>query len=692
MPSVFFSIRSTAPELIASAMLVTLFPWFWFRRSLQTQSDVDKVGNLSRAPHWDGAANQRAGRGGKARKSLCFQKRCFQGALWGLALVGMGNVGWIAPAWAADRVVIRLGPVKQSVALVDLEKFAETGHVPDDLKLYAPLLNANVQQTLRSRLKLDPSIGDKLIEDLLHSSAGERFLNTLQVALPDADPAQIQVALMQSAKQPNGLSVLGLLRSFPTPTVTIDATAAIAIASQLNLPYLQSQALSSILERELTVNSAPIRSPIDPTQMGPSWVWKQTMVLKDYPRERTIPVDLYWSRQTHGPLVVISHGFGADRRFLSYLAHHLASYGLTVVALEHPASNVTWLTSNYNLTSSRDEPKNNILPATEFLDRPQDVSFVLDRLSRLDQFSSTLHGKFNTAQVTVIGHSLGGYTALALSGAKLSLGHLRQFCNDPNPVVFSPADLLQCNAADLPDAQSSLRDVRVKQTIILNPVMGRLFDPQSLAQVKVPTLMLAGTDDTITPAVSQQFLPFTQLQTSKFLLTAIGGTHLSVGDPANLNHGFTQSIFIRERSEAETEALRQLLRGVSLAFIEQLTPEAERYKPFLTPAYAQSFSTEHLKLRLNAQLPPNFSKRLKMAALPVEQLISSTLSKGKSETRRNGICHTQPECWLASLPLVMFFLPGGLPLAAHQVFKWRRSKSSQMRRLKSVSSLMNKLK
>ncbi|NJO77290.1 MAG: alpha/beta fold hydrolase [Cyanobacteria bacterium RM1_2_2] len=647
-------------------MPVNTFPWFRFRRPLQTLHQLHPLRKRAVIPR------------------LRFLKHLsVSGALCSLTLLGSS---FTLTAEAAERVAIRLGPFKQSVAIADLEKFAHTGKVPDQLQLYAPLLSAEVRTTLRTQLQLDPSIGDKLIEDLLHSSAGERFLNTLQVAIPDASPTQLQVALMQAAKQPDGMSVLGLLRAFPSPTVTIDATSAIALASQLNLPYWQSQALSSFLERELTVESPLIHTAIDPTETGASWVWKQTMVLKDYQRERTIPVDLYWSRQSQGPMVVISHGFGADRRFLSYLAYHLASHGLTVVALEHPASNVTWLTSNH-ITPSRSVPKSNILPAKEFLDRPKDVSFVLDRLSRLNQFSSTLKGKFNTEQVTVIGHSLGGYTALALAGASLSLEHLRQFCNDPNPVVFSPADLLQCNAADLPNSQLKLQDPRIVQAIILNPVMGRLFDQKSLAQVKVPTLMLAGTDDTITPAVSQQFLPFTQLESSKskFLLTAIGGTHLSAGDPANLNHGFTKSIFVRERSEAETESLRQLLRGVSLAFIKQLTPDAKHYTPFLTSAYAQSFSTEDLKLRLNAQLPPNFPKRLKMAALPMEQLISSTLAKGKAESQKNGICHTQPECWLGSLPLVMFILPGSLPLAANQFFKLRRRSRRSKNQLSDAS-------
>ncbi len=592
-------------------------------------------------------------------------KQGLMGWLCGIAVI----LGGVPAGQTAERVTVRLGMLKQTLSITDLEQFAETGQVPPALQLYAPLLNDTVQYTLNSRLQLDPSVGDKLVEDLLHSSAGERFLNTLQVAIPDASAAQIQVALMQAAKHPEGMSLLGLLQAFPKQTVTVDAAAAIALVSQLNLPYWQSQALSSILNQELTVASQPIQTEFDPTKTGQAWVWKQTMVLKDYQRDRTIPVDLYWSRRTQGPLVVISHGFGADRRFLGYLAYHLASYGLTVVALEHPASNVAWLTSD-PIHASRTQPKSNILPATEFIDRPQDVSFVLDRLSRLNQFSNTLQGKFNTDEVTVIGHSLGGYTALALAGADLSLDYLRQFCNDPSPVIFSPADLLQCNAADLQVPQKRLRDERVVQTILLNPVIGRLFNPKSLAQVQVPTLMLTGTDDSITPAVSQQFLPFTQLQTSKYLLTAIGGTHLSVGDPSNLNHVVTQSIFVRERSEQETEPLRQLLKGVSLAFIKQQTPEADRYRIFLTSAYAQSFSTEQVKLRLNSQLPPHFVKRLKIAALPMEQLIASTLAKGKTEAQ--GACYAQLQCTLGSLPLVMFILPGGLPLAANQIFKWHR--------------------
>jgi predicted dienelactone hydrolase len=581
---------------------------------------------------------------------------------WGVAL----SLGMVAPVQAAERIAVRLGPIQQAVAIADLQTFAATGEIPPSLQLLTPLLTAEVREALSTRLQLDPNVGDKLVEDLLHSSAGERFLNTLQVAIPDSDAKQLQKALTLAAKQPEHMSLLGFLESFPAETVTIDASSVIALASQMNLPYWQSQTLSSIVDRELTVNSKLPATNLDPTQDGDYWVWQQSMVLRDYKRDRTIPIDLYWSRATQGPLVVLSHGFGADRRFLSYLARHLASHGLTVVAVEHPASNVAWLTSSVEQSSSLPS----LLPATEFIDRPKDVSFVLDRLSTLDRLSVNLSGKLNTEEVTIIGHSLGGYTALALAGAKPNLKRLRKFCDDPNPVVFSPADLLQCNAADLPDKPFDLQDDRIQQAIILNPMMGRLFDGATLAQVQIPTLMVASTDDTITPAVSQQFLPYTQLTNNrKYLLTAIGGTHLSIGDPTNLNRSLTQSIFARERSETETEPLRNLLKGVSLAFIQQMTPAAQQYAPFLNPAYAQSFSTPSLKLRLNSELPPSFSHWLKMTALPMEQLVARTLPTRKAE----GLCTDNLGClFYNSMPLVMFILPGGFPLLRHPFRQFRR--------------------
>lgn len=577
--------------------------------------------------------------------------------------MGWGVVGWSSPATAAEQVILRFGPVRQSIAIADVEYFAKTGKVLPSLEPYTPLLNDDVRQALNSYWQVDPETGDKLIEDLLSTSAGDRLLDALEMALPNSDEAKIRTALVEAAQNEGGLSLLGVLRAFPDDTISIDAVTFITLASQMNLPHWQSQALRSIFERELTVaQDSSFYGAFDPTDSGYQTVHQQTLTLHDQTRDRIIPVDLYWSDWGEGPLVILSHGFGADRRFLGYLAEHLASYGITVAAIEHPASNVAWL--NKVLAGQVYGSSENILPATEFVDRPKDISFLIDELERLNQYSPLLKGKFNTQQVVVIGHSLGGYTALAVAGASPDLDHLRQFCDDPTRVGLSPADWVQCSASELKQENLNFRDPRVVRVIALNPVMGRVFDAESLAGIKIPTLILAGTDDSITPALSQQLLPFSQLKGPKYLLTAIGGTHLSVGDPKNLNQAVTQTLFTRELQGEASEPLRELLRGLSLAYVKQLTPEADLYKPFLSSAYVQSFSSDQLQLRLNQELPDSLTKWVRMAVVPVEQLVATTLPKERTSENAQLTCQDDLKCLLDKLPLVMFMVHGNIVISA----------------------------
>ncbi|NET07038.1 MAG: alpha/beta hydrolase [Merismopedia sp. SIO2A8] len=524
--------------------------------------------------------------------------------------------GITAPVSAAERLTLRLGPFEQSVSIADLEKFAETGEMTKGLKPYSRLLTPQVRQLLVRRLQIDPNMTEKFVNDLLHSPDGARLLKRIGRVLPDSSLEQLQAALFLAARQANGLSVLSFLEAYPEDSVVVDATSMAAIALQLNSSYLQSLAIGPMLERELTVaESSGLPLDFDPAETGSEYVRERTLRLRDRPRGRTILVDLYWSRHSDGPLVVLSHGFGSDRKFLRYIGRHLASHGLTVASLEHPGSNFNWI----NGVSISGNP-GDLVPASEFIERPKDVSFMLDQLAKLNYRYGSLKGKLNTKQVSVIGHSFGGYTALALAGGELDLESLRQFCQNRSPIGRSPADWFQCAATELPDEYFGLQDRRVAQVIALNAMTGRLFGSRGLARVKTPTLILTGTEDAITPSVDNHLRPFTQLGGSKYLLAAIGGTHLSVTDKGNLNDAMARSTLVKERVGEEVDPLRQLLKGVSLAFIKQLTPEAKTYEPFLKPAYAQSFSTPTLSLRLSTQLPPTMASWFQVLALPQQRV------------------------------------------------------------------------
>ena len=88
---------------------------------------------------------------------------------------------------------------------------------------------------------------------------------------------------------------------------------------------------------------------------------------------------------------------------------------------------------------------------------------------------------------------------------------------------------------------------------------------------------------------------------------------MNISDPASTVS--TATTIVKERQGEETKFLRELTQSVSLAFIKQLTPEAQIYQPFLTPAYAESFSTPQLPLRLISELPTSIKLWLELFAI-----------------------------------------------------------------------------
>jgi predicted dienelactone hydrolase len=513
----------------------------------------------------------------------------------------------MAPSVAAERLNLRLGPFEQSIHVSDLEKFAQTGEVPSSLQLYSPVLTPQVRKALTSRLELDANFGSQMVEELLKSPSGKQILDTIRTAAPELSLENLQAGFWLAARQAKGLDAIGVIKAIPQDTVTIDVTQAVGIASQLNFSYWKTQAISSLLEQNLTVGRGQFRTTFDAAAPGSQSVREGTQWFFDATRNRRLPVDFYWSDNSQSPLVIIAPGFEANRKFLAYLARHLASHGFTVAAIEHPL-----VTRSQSLSSLRLE---RLVPASEFIDRPKDVSYLLDEFAKLNQQPGELQGKLNPQQVTVIGHSLGGYEALALAGAELQLDQLREFCRTSTVLQRVPVDWLQCAATDLADRRLSLRDRRVVQAIALNPAIGQIFGKSGLRAVETPTLILASTDDALAPAFSQQLQPFLQLPTPKYLLTGIGTTHLSVSDPGNFSGAAVQGTLVRERKGQEVEPLRRLLQGASLAFIQQLTPNAQKYQPFLSPEYARSLSTPNLPLRLNTELPSNLTRWLSLAAM-----------------------------------------------------------------------------
>jgi predicted dienelactone hydrolase len=504
-----------------------------------------------------------------------------------------------SPALAAEQITIQLGPLKPTVTTQEVENFIQTGQVPPPLAPFALLVPTELIPSLQMGLQLNPDISHPALDQMLLAPMGKRLVKVIALILPEVSPEQILSGMKTARNLPQGLNLINFIRALPPRSITININALLDVIAQFKLYYQKSRDLGPQLAADLYVPQASWTPALEPAAAGKNFVREQSQTIIDQARKRTLFVDIYWSQKTQAdaPLVVMIHGLGGNKNALAYLARHLTSHGMTVVTLKHPD----------NAALERDGNQFTLggelyLPAQEFLERPKDVSFLLDQLAQLNLQPGLWQGKFNTKSVTVAGSSLGGTTGLTLAGAEFDLESLRATCKAIDPIGRDLADWTLCNATVLPGRYHRIRDRRIAQVIAINPVVGDLFGSLGLSNVETPVLMISSTEDVISPAITNHLEPFRKLPTPKYLLTAIGATHLSFNDLENVQ-GNKRFRVVQENVGRQNKTLQQLLRGVSLAFTQQLTSEAEKYRPFLTPAYAQSLSTESMPLRLNGDLP-----------------------------------------------------------------------------------------
>ncbi|MEB3178742.1 MAG: alpha/beta hydrolase [Nostocaceae cyanobacterium] len=506
---------------------------------------------------------------------------------------------------AADTVVVRFGLWEDSIPVSDLRYIAEKGKVPPNLSGYARRLSRSQRSQVLAGLQTKIPIGVLAINNLLNNQIGTTILNDLASATPRKDNAGVQAlraALILGSASPQGLSILSVIEAYPSQRLVIDLPQTFKVVGNLNTSFWQTQRFMAAIAPRLAAQRPNLNLPFDPTKPGSAPVFVQKLSFEDKQRQRLIPVDVYTSSATTAdkPVVVLSHGLASIRTDMLYLAEHLASHGYPVVALEHPGSNQT----NLNLATQGKVP---VLRGKEVLERPKDISFVLDELEKLNKTGDNpLKGKLATNNVMVIGYSYGGSTALLLAGAELQLEKLKQRCQD-NLVTFSLGEGFQCVSQFLPENRASVRDVRIKQAIAFNPTASLLFGDDGLSKISVPTFVLAASADKTTPALIEQIAPFEKIPEPKWLAGIVGATHLSVKDPSTTMDQPTMPSTLYSGDEVVGEKavdVRNYVKAISLAMAAQLTSEADKYAVFLTPEYALSASSSAFPIRLVKEIPP----------------------------------------------------------------------------------------
>ena len=429
---------------------------------------------------------------------------------------------------AAEEILVNYGPLQFPLSIETLRVYAEEGEITEELASYADLLTPQQLETLRTGLLVKPDIEPLSISQFFYSYQGEKLLERVgQIVRTQAGQPgfyAIRSALILAAASEEGLTPLNFLETFPTEGIQVDSGQGFQFIEELSgIIQTTEKAIAAIEEEALAEAAQEVQNFPEGINGNGDFTYNQiTLSLKDESRNRNFPVDLYLPERNLNDrpfsLIVISHGLGSDRSTFAYLARYLASYGFAVAVPEHPGSNAE------QIQKLLDGFANDVTPADEFIDRPLDITYLLDRLEA--QYGSII----DTEDVGILGQSFGGYTALALAGAELNFSALNRACDNLDK-SFNVSLFLQCLALELPQEETpiDLSDPRITSAIAINPLTSAIFGEVGISKIEIPVMLVSGSADPVTPALPEQIKPFTWLDVpEKYLALMKGGTHFSV--------------------------------------------------------------------------------------------------------------------------------------------------------------------
>lgn len=175
------------------------------------------------------------------------------------------------------------------------------------------------------------------------------------------------------------------------------------------------------------------------------------------------------------PLVVLSHGMFGNARNQAWLAEHLVAKGYAVAAIDHPGT-----------STHRRDPDHQ----RELWNRPRDISRLIDHLSD--------DPRIDPGHIYMAGHSLGGFTAVALAGGRYDPDGFDAFCADmPDDLVCGIFN--RWNVAKSPEHRAAmaqdLSDNRIRAFAVFDLGGTQTFSAASLGAIDSPMLVYGAPVD-----------------------------------------------------------------------------------------------------------------------------------------------------------------------------------------------------
>ncbi len=502
-----------------------------------------------------------------------------------LAIAILITVAIAQPTIPAERIDFNYSLLGFNLKVKDLESFAKDGKVSNSLNFYLKRISPKQTKQLQKFLQQSYDVDPVLVYRYSRTSVGIRMLQRIGeiIQLPGYLNGfyGLRAAVVQTAESPEGINLVDFLKRFPTD-IQLNLEELLKLVKQVADAEANTKDFIAGLEDNRPGAKFEAKNVPEFSQPGVYKTSKQTLEFYDRTRDRNLVTDLYLPQGKTDtiPVIVVSNGLGAKRDRFDELANYLTSYGFGVVIPDHPGSD-------------RDRQKAFLkglyqenFDATDFIDRPLDISYILDELEQINQ--KNWNNKLNLRQVGIFGYSIGGTTALSLAGAKIDFAQLKQACDRPLNLL-NISILYQCRALELPRQKRSLKDERIKAAFMFVPFGNSIFERETLAKISIPIMWQVVDRDFLTSLLEEQVPLFEGLKN--------GDRYLVISQ--NLPHSNVTLSNEQRSSQAKAFEVAKTYQNIlSLVFFQNYLAGNKQYQPYLSSEYIQAIEQEPYELHL----------------------------------------------------------------------------------------------
>ena len=393
-----------------------------------------------------------------------------------------------------------------------------------------------------------------LNREVLRSWIGRKILTELSktITVPDDNNGiEIYNTIENLLDEKNEVSILDIIKVLPSEEISLDIDNLILIISSWKNELAIQQNLISKLNNLEKTNKETLKY-IENTVT--SDLIKTNKKIYAPHRVKPFEIELWKSSDTSDEkeLIIFMPGLGGEIDNFKWLGNELTKRGWPIVFIDHRGSNL--------------KAFKEVIEGGESI--PGSLDFFLYRIKDLDAvLNAHGNGEFGLTNNSYIlmGHSLGALIALLYEG-NIPTDQLEERCDLAlkDFAVTNLSKFLQCQLSEIPFSEKNNTN-KANAIIGFNPFGSLVWPKENSSGIKIPTLLIGGTYDLITPLMNEQFNVFSALNnpSNRFLIIE-GASHFS---PIRINNSSKENYDVFKISESFIGSDPILVQNLSSKFI-----------------------------------------------------------------------------------------------------------------------------